>query len=802
MDVPKKSHDRNVRRFARTTLESGVLNDDQSDEVKKKIVNGGLTYVEIKDKTANDYADNEIKTKGYDGAQEEWDAFVKAKESLGKKEIAVGEKLLKHYAEEEDTESLMKMICELSVEGTRAGQTVQAFRLLKKMVDDPSPAGAAAGLYYIRKTVDRMNNDLAKKFAGAKKIPQLIINNDLVEKYTAATADKREAVSAEIFQDLAEQYPATVWEKIRNYRYLSMLLNPPTHLRNILSNMAFVPAVIKKDMIAYAIESASKRPGNTRTKAIKISKKYADFARKDSAEMMSTLKGEGKEISDEILKRRRIFKTELLEKLRRFNFDALGTEDLWFKNFYYKRSLAMYLEANKVDLTNEKEINKAREIALNEAFKNTYNDASKLADAIANLEKSNKGVELIVEGLVPFKRTPINIVKRGVEYSPLGLVNSLVRGTIKLNSGEITVDEWADGIGAGLSGSVTLGLGVLLAATGIVRGAYDDDDEDMDKYLRRKEYSVVIGNKSYTIDWLAPAALPLFIGVELLNAFRGDAEATMDGLVSSALSIAEPMLNLTMLSGLNSAISAVSYADTSEKLVTLGGETMFNYLGQFVPSVLGRTANVVDPTRRYIYTDKNKGLWGPFAYFVGKMQNKIPFLSYTLNPYLDEWGNDETESRMLRSFEAYLSPGYLTEERNDDLSNELTRVYGSNISDDDRKKIVPKKQDKDFNISRDGVKVKKYLTADEYTYFQKIAGNAAYNILNEIIDTKAYENLSADQQALTIADAYTIAKEIGRTAVMDKYGKENESYSINTKWIRNAIEADVNGEMTIAESIL
>ena len=34
-----------------------------------------------------------------------------------------------------------------------------------------------------------------------------------------------------------------------------------------------------------------------------------------------------------------------------------------------------------------------------------------------------------------------------------------------------------------------------------------------------QNYSFVIGNKNFTIDWMAPAALPLFIGCEVFNAF-------------------------------------------------------------------------------------------------------------------------------------------------------------------------------------------------------------------------------------------------------------------------------------------
>ena len=64
----------------------------------------------------------------------------------------------------------------------------------------------------------------------------------------------------------------------------------------------------------------------------------------------------------------------------------------------------------------------------------------------------------------------------------------------------------------------------------------------------------------YTIDWLAPISLPLFVGVETWNAFQEDGEFSLARVLDTMTSITEPMMNLTLLQGINSAIKTAGYS--------------------------------------------------------------------------------------------------------------------------------------------------------------------------------------------------------------------------------------------------
>ena len=125
--VPAKTSDnKNVMRFTRTLLESGVVTDDMADTVKQGILDEALSYTPSGDQNAIRYANSMIYRRGMEAAQERWAAAVYGKGIPTKEEIAIGERLLQIAAESRDKTALMKYTAEVAEIGTRAGQAVQA----------------------------------------------------------------------------------------------------------------------------------------------------------------------------------------------------------------------------------------------------------------------------------------------------------------------------------------------------------------------------------------------------------------------------------------------------------------------------------------------------------------------------------------------------------------------------------------------------------------------------------------------------------------------------------------------------
>lgn len=93
------------------------------------------------------------------------------------------------------------------------------------------------------------------------------------------------------------------------------------------------------------------------------------------------------------------------------------------------------------------------------------------------------------------------------------------------------------------------------------------------------------------MDWLAPDSIPFFVGVELQRALDGQYEdMTGDDLISTLTTLLEPMLNLSMLSGLNDTLNEVSYSEN--KIWAIIQTIASSYLLQSLPTLgsnIGRT---------------------------------------------------------------------------------------------------------------------------------------------------------------------------------------------------------------------
>lgn len=778
--VPKKTSDeKKVRRFVRSVMESNAVTDEMAEDLKGEIVKEAMSYTPISDKQAQDTAKKLLKS-GVDKAWRRWNAIVDGDSMPQKSDIALGEYLLRLAAENGDKSEVVRLTAEISELGTRAGQNVQALSMLKKMT-------GIGQLVYVQRTVDTLNKDLIRRFKG-KAFAEVKINEKLAEDLVnAKTPEEVDAAAMEIYKDVADQLPPTWIDKWNAWRYLSMLGNTKTHIRNILGNAVFAPVVRLKDAIGAGIEAASIKSGE-RTKVVTVKQEYKEFAKQDFDQMQDVIKSGGKmNPTDVIRDQRTIFKTRWLETLRKKNFEFMEIEDGWFLKAHYESALAQYLQANKTDLSKmtEGQLERARNYAIQEAQRATFRDASPVASAIQRASNTNKALNVLVEGILPFKKTPVNVLKRGVEYSPAGLLYTLSRGSMQLKRGEITASQYIDGLASGLTGTGLTALGALLCGLGWVSGGFGDDKEDKFAKLQgRQEYALRIGDFTYTIDWMAPSAIPFFIGVELMAALQGEYEdAPIRAVIDAIANIMEPMFNLSMLDSLNNTINAVSFADN--KLTAMIQEVITSYFMQAIPALSGHIARTVDPTRRRTYIDKNSWIPESMQRTYQKLFNKIPGLSYLNQPYIDEWGReDKTQNIVVGAFENFLSPGWFSEIRTSDMEQELLRLYEATGESG----VLPGYAAKFITV--DGEKIN--FTGDEYTQFSEIRGQTAYSTISEIMSSEEYESMSDAQKVQAVKDAFEFAGSAAKAAVSE-YELEG--------WQQDANEESQEEGIAIGESI-
>ncbi len=765
------AEDKPTERFTRTIIETGKLTEEMLQGMEEKVLLGDFSYEVISDEKALEKANTAINN---GTAEDIWEETLNGSK-ITKNQMAIGERLLKDAMESGNTKRVLELSAELADIFTRAGQVVQAARLLKKMT-------GAGRLVSLQRTVKTLNSDLRQKYG--EDMPPIKISPETAKRLAEAkTKDGIEYAYQETLQEVADQMPVTFLDKWNAWRYFAMLSNPKTHIRNIFGNAIFAPAVRIKNFIATVAESGMDQ--SKRTKSIIIQKEYRDFAKKDgkNAGVKNLLKGNKYNDKSALREKQRIFKSEVLEFLTRTNSNLLEAEDMWFKNKHYIHALAGFLQARKVDLGNvsQEVLDEARIYAVKEAKKATFNDESALANWIQNFGNKNLATSIAVEGVLPFKRTPINIVKRGIEYSPIGLTKTLTKGLYDVKKGKITVTEFVDGLASGLTGTGIMLVGMFLANLGWVTGGEDDDEKSQfEKWLGKQEYAVEFFGKSYTVDWAAPANIPFFVGVEIVNTLNEGEEFSLSQLSNAVWNSLEPITNLSMLSGMQGVIESARYADSAQTLSAIAVDALTSYGMQVVPSLSGAVARTIDPTQRSWYTDKNDKWLDSTAHTVkNNIQSKVPGLSYTQIPKIDMWGREVSRGGTAeRVLENFASPGYYSKIEVTETSEELKRIF--NETDQD---VFPNIAAKSFKVGGET----KHLTAQEYVAYAKAKGSYSYDYIKEFMEAAPYEKLTDKEKADVIAKLYEYANAKAKATVSDYDLMKN--YKTVTQWEQNGRSA-------------
>ena len=767
VDFPEKVGDRYLSRHAKTLAESGVTMPETVDLIEKMVKDGSLTHERITDKKALAYAEKYIEENGFKDAVDHWNHLTKSNRELSKEELALGQLIFNTADTNQDVQLVKKMIADLVVKGTQAGRSLQAMSMVKKMTPD-------GRLYSLERTVQKLNQDLREQFG--KDFKDIEIPDDLAEKLLKSkTTKETDAAVEEIQQYIADKVPATWGDKANAWRYLAMLGNPRTHIRNVLGNAVFIPAVEIKNLIATGIEKTL--PKAERTKAV-VGLKDTDllnFAESDFDTHQEAVRGENKyDITAGVKEKQRVFNNKVLETLRKKNFELLEKEDATFLKYHYKRAMASALKARGITLkelrsgTPEaiKKLDEVRQYAINEAQKATYRDFNSMANAVSSIKrklkrasgssKAAKVGSMVAEGIIPFTKTPANILKRGIEYSPVGLGKGIYDAMIQVKKGNVTASQAIDEMAAGLTGTGIVMLGALLKSLGLIVGGDEEKqkEQNFEKLKGNQNYALKIGNKTYTIDWMAPSSMPLFVGVEVVDLLEAENISDIIGAIGN---ITDPVFELSMLQGLNSTMDTLG---SDNPLWETFKNTVESYFSQYNPTFLGQIARTIDPKRRTTYADKNSIVPSALQTFAQKQLQKIPFASKTLPTYKDQFGREsETENVVERIFSNFMSPGYLADVKDQPVENELTKLYEKT----GETAILPSYASKSITVD----KQKKNLTAKEYDTFAKVRGNVAYDNLEKLMTSQEYKSMDDEQKIKAIKKIYDYANSVGKSKVSD-----------------------------------
>lgn len=763
VDVPTTDpQGRPIRKTASTAMGAKAIPDEAVVDIQNMVLRGELSYDRVSDRASIDRAVKTIEMKGYQRALEEFSTQVR--KGLVSKDIAtLGQQLLVNAANAGDGKATAELLSLYAQMETTAGQAVQAASILRKLAPSDQLYAAQRVVIELEKAIQKNYKDL-----------EITIDPALIEEFNQQTDQTgRDAVLDKIKDNVAAQVPATWQDKWNAWRYMAMLFNPRTHIRNVVGNVGFQPLRWTKDRVAAAIEAGvSKASGGKleRTKSFTANPALYKAAWADWTNVQDVLSGNKyDDIRSDINSRRRIFKALPLEAARKGNSWALEAEDAIFKRITYADALAGYLQANGVtaeqmrnNTVDAQLLSRARDYAGQEALKATYQDRNAVSDFVSTRYqgKGRKVVNSAIDAVLPFRRTPANILVRGLEYSPAGLAKALSYDLVKVKKGEMTGAEAIDHIAAGLTGSGLMALGAYLFAQGIVTsGGGDDEGQDTINDLTGvQNYALNLpGGGNVTLDWLAPEALPFFMGVELMDSM-GQGGNTAESISTALKSISDPMLELSMLQSLNDVIDSVSFSEN--KLGALVSSALVSYFTQPIPTFGGQIERSAEDVRMTTYTDKNLRLPTDIQYAIGRASARIPGWDYQQVPYIDAWGREEKSGTLpMRAMDNFLNPAYTSSMQVTDVDKEIQRLY--NQTGDGG--VVPDRPQKYITV--DGERVD--LTGEQYVEYATKRGQTQFKLLEELLDSSLYRSLGDEEKTQAVSSVYNYADMLGKAAVSD-----------------------------------
>lgn len=766
-----------------------VKTSTESEAVDRKILPEDLDqelihYQPISNQKTLDTANSKLGALGYDAAVQYMNQQIYT-DKVSLSDIALGERLIQEAVKRGDTKTAGDLIMDISILGTELGQKVQALSIIKRL----TPEGQLKAL---TRVVSRGHLKGDKSFDGVE-ITQEMKDHILGAYNKDGSYDQKDLTQRveDVKDQLAEQMQRTVGDYTRAWRYLAMLGNPKTHIRNLVSNAAMAVTRAQKNVLARTMEDLFVTENRTKTW-----KRATDDVKAFAQEAMNEYvaeKGKYNE-GDDIKSRKDIFFTKGANWAAKKNSDLLAWEDNLFSKSVYRSTLQEYLTANgiktKADIAkNGKLVAKAKAYAEAQAKEATFQQDSYIAKKISEIENRNAFNKVLFGAVMPFKTTPINIAKTAVQYSPLSFARSIY-DFVQVGRGKMNASDAIDRLSKGITGTSLSLIGFALASMGVLNGAGEDDKEGQYDYqLGKQTYSVNIGGNTYSLNWLSPTAMPLFVGVNFYEQLVDDKEWNADVIFEALAQTLDPMSEMSFLSSLDDVLK--SYESGAAKFMGIFQSAGKSYISQFFPTILSQLASTFDSKKRVTKASPDsgfkfgEGLWNQIKY-------KLPGLRNTLEPATDIWGNELTQSENFlgRALESFFAPYSRKENLTSDVDEELKDLYDE-VGDNALLPNIP--------YGYFDYKGEKYKMSDEeYTQFKETYGQTAYDTLEQLMETRAYKNASADEKADMVKKVYDYAKDVARQEYLDGIGEEYTNATKNGRdyYKENPIAGAVANDMT------
>lgn len=666
-------------------------------------------------------------------------------------DVAEGWILLKQYNDTGDYDSAIVVAKKMKEIGTSAGQTVQAFNIMERMTPEGMVKYAQSELtdaYNImvknktKEWIDKYRSDFDLQPNEVK-----FIVDTMKEVQNMEDGYSKKVKLAEIQKMMTDKLPPDKNSRLKSWMRISMLFNPKTQVRNVVGNALIMPVNSISDVISSKVDkiiakkTGVRTTGTTDIKALlKGIKKGAYEATNDYKKGINTKDMDGnrfeisnqKSFSEKNLIGKSLNRTEAL-----LNY-VMDVGDRVFSEAAFENSLQ-----NQMALNNTTEVTQEMiDIAHTEALQRTWNDNNNYTKFVLDVRRGLNRIKVAGYGLgdvlIPFAKTPANLTKAIVDYSPAGLVSTITKGINLKNSlsnGQYTAKmqhQFVQSLGKATAGTMLYVLGIALAKAGITSGESDDDKDTRDfikNALGISSYSIKIGDKSFTYDWAQPIAAPLSITANVVNSKKNKETALSEAIIGSLDTAGSILLEQSFLSSLNDVLS-----DNNGVASGIVNEVL-ELPSRAIPTFAKQIADLVDDTQRQTYEYDS-----PIKTAKNKIIAKLPGVSKTLSPSVDTMGREiKKYGGKSNIFNVFLNPANVNTKNISESAKEIYRLY--KVTGDQT--IMPRVSP--YYINQKNEKV--ILTTEQRANYSKVSGQIIEDNLKILLSNNNYQKLNDTEKS-------------------------------------------------------
>jgi hypothetical protein len=419
---------------------------------------------------------------------------------------------------------------------------------------------------------------------------------------------------------------------------------------------------------------------------------------------------------------------------------ALMAEDELFKAIGSRQELnaQAYRIASREKLTGKDFAARVAELTANptkamlEAARATANyqtftrELGPLGQAIQKFSNAHVLAKLVI----PFVRTPVNIVKYSGERTPLAVFSQQVRDNLGGKNGAVARDTQLARLAMGAAVGAT---GMYLASQGLITGGGPRDPAQRAMmYLSGwQPYSVRVGEFYYSYGRFEPLGTLLGVSADMYEI--GGAMSDPEGADLAALimgSVSTNLVNKTWAQGPSNLVEAVNDPER------YGQQYVQRLAGTVVPTGVAQIARIDDPYLREARS------------VLDQIQSRVPGLSAGLPFKRDIWGEPIALEGSLGP--DIISPIYTSRMSNDPVNRELLAL-----------KVFPAKLDRQIR----GVD----LTDEQYDTYQKVAGRLTKQTLDSMVGAPGWGQLPPFVRIEAITKAVSRTREQARTWMLIRH---------------------------------